>query len=79
MALVGWESDAGVEILKMTALINQALTPELNLEGALDAVDALDAANVGENGFELALVGDFEAGFDAGVLLVWPAFEHANI
>lgn len=51
----------------------------LDLEGAVDAVDALDAANVCENGLELALVGNFEAGFDAGVLLVRPAFESADV
>jgi hypothetical protein len=50
-----------------------------------DLVDALDAehsghfSNVGENGFELAAIDDFEAGFDAGILAVGAALEAANI
>src|SRR5271154_5541481 len=49
------------------------------LVDALDADYAGDAADVDEDSFELALVGDFEAGFDAGVEFVRAAFEVANV
>jgi hypothetical protein len=52
---------------------------KLDLVDALYAVDAIDATYVGENGFELALVGYFQAGFDASVLAVGAAFESANV
>jgi hypothetical protein len=54
-------------------------TRGLDLVDAFDAVDALDAAYAGEDGFELAAVGDFEAGVDAGVLAIGAAFEHADV
>src|SRR5580658_1198231 len=50
-----------------------------DLEGALNAVDALDATNVGEDGFELALIRDFQAGGNTGVLFVRTAFQSANV
>src|SRR5271170_141123 len=49
------------------------------LVDALDADYAADAADINEDGFELALVGDFETGFDAGVEFVWAAFEIADV
>ncbi len=46
---------------------------------AFDAINARNAPNVDEDGLKLALVGDFQAGFDAGVKLVWAAFKIADI
>jgi len=52
---------------------------KLDLVDALDAEDAGDFPDVSENVFELAAVDDFEAGFDAGILAVGPAFEAADV
>src|SRR5438876_796324 len=49
------------------------------LVDAFDAYDARDSANVRKNGFELAAVDDFEAGVDAGVIVIRAALEIANI
>src|SRR5208283_4964537 len=41
--------------------------------------DAVDAPDAGENGFKLALIGDLQTGFDAGILAVGAAIEGTNI
>src|SRR5579872_782117 len=51
----------------------------LNLVDAFDAENTGHFSNVGENGFELAAVDNFEAGLDAGVLAVGAAFETADV
>src|SRR5580692_1071116 len=51
----------------------------LDLVDALDAEDAGYFSNVGEDGFELAPVENFKAGFDAGILTVGAALEAAKI
>src|SRR5258708_26802552 len=45
----------------------------------LDAVHASDFADFGEDRFQLAAIGNFQAGFDAGVELVRAAFQIADI
>ncbi len=50
-----------------------------DLVNAFDSEDAGHFSNVGENGFELAAVDDFETGFDARVLAVGAALETSNI
>ena len=55
---------------------------ELVARGLVNALDALHAryfANICENAFELAAVGDFQTGFDASVEAVRTAFEIANV
>src|SRR5271169_3203430 len=49
------------------------------LEDALDSVDAGNFANIDEDGFELALIGDFQIGVHAGVQFVRAAFQAADI
>src|SRR5262249_46219162 len=46
---------------------------------ALNAKNAGDLANVGQDRFELAAIDDFEAGIDAGVQFVRTAFEIADV
>src|SRR5690242_8998796 len=50
-----------------------------NLVNTLDAVNAVDPADIRKNSFKLALIHDFQAGFDAGVLAVRPAFQHSDV
>src|SRR5450755_951655 len=45
----------------------------------LDAVDTGDASDIDEDGFQLALVGNFQAGFDASIQVVRTACQIANI
>src|SRR5713226_5650782 len=49
------------------------------LVDTFDAVDARNFADIDKNGFELALVGDFKIGVDAGVGTVGAAFEIVNV
>jgi hypothetical protein len=51
----------------------------LSLVDAFDAKDSVDAADIGNDRFELALVLNFEAGFDARVLAVRAALQGADI
>src|SRR5260370_753277 len=52
------------------------------MAGLVDAVHAENAGDflyVGENGFELALIGNFEVGVDARVGAIRPAFQVMNV
>jgi len=54
----------------------------ISLAGLVDAFDTDDTgdfADIDENGFELALVGDFEVGVDARVGAIGTAFEVMNV
>src|SRR5277367_900038 len=76
----GARSGNGGVCLGDTRLKGQVKKSEtLNLVDAFDAKDAGDFSNVGENGFELAAVDDFEAGLDAGILTVGAALKAADI
>src|ERR1700751_5905734 len=50
-----------------------------DLVDAFDAVNAIDATDVGVDGFELPLVDNFQARFDARILAIRPAFERSNV
>src|SRR5271169_5223998 len=52
---------------------------ESDLVNAFYPVDAGNFSDVGENGFELAAIDNFEARFNTGVLLVGAALEISNI
>src|SRR5260370_16517383 len=52
------------------------------MAGLVDAVHAENAGDflyVGENGFELAFIGNFEVGVDARVGAIRPAFQVMNV
>jgi hypothetical protein len=54
----------------------------MSVAGLVDAFDAEDAGNfadIDEDGFELALVGDFEVGVNARISAIGAAFEVVNI
>src|SRR5580704_9080967 len=52
---------------------------KLNLVHAFDPENTGDFSDVGQNGFQLATVDNFQAGFDAGILAVGAALEAADI
>src|SRR6266481_10075485 len=49
------------------------------LVNAFDAEDSGNLANIDEDGFELALVGDLEIGVNARIGAVGPAFKIVNV
>jgi hypothetical protein len=49
------------------------------LVNPLDSEDAGHFSNVGQNGFELAAVNNFQTGLDASILTIGAALETSNV
>src|ERR1700756_2981948 len=82
----GWSVPSGI-LVRRDRYANRGRSPAAkwvrsvrsDLVNAFHAVDAGNFANVGEDGFELAAVRNFEAGVDARVQAVGPAFQAGGV